>query len=37
VSIAKSIGRPKVEAVPEDAVDMAHAHAAAPVTQPVRA
>jgi PTS system fructose-specific IIC component len=37
VTIAKSIGRPKAEAVPEDAVDMAHAHNAAPVTQPVRA
>jgi fructose PTS system EIIBC or EIIC component len=37
VTIAKSIGRPKVEAVPEDAVDMAHAHNAAPVTQPARA
>jgi PTS system fructose-specific IIC component len=38
VTIAKSIGRPKAEAVPEDAVDMAHAHnAAAPVTQPARA
>src|ERR671932_541389 len=35
VTVAKSIGRPKAEAVPEDAVDMAHAHnAAAPVTQP---
>jgi fructose PTS system EIIBC or EIIC component len=37
VTIAKSIGRPKVEEVPEDAVDMAHAHNAAPVTQPARA
>src|SRR3712207_1017065 len=38
VTIAKSIGRPKAEAVPEDAVDMAHAHnAATPVTQPARA
>ena len=37
VTIAKSIGRPKAEAVPEDAVDMAHAHTAAPVTQPARA
>ena len=38
VTIAQSIGRPKAEAVPEDAVDMAHAHnAAAPVTQPARA
>jgi len=37
VTIAKSIGRPKAEDVPEDAVDMAHAHNAAPVTQPARA
>ncbi|ADB77386.1 PTS fructose transporter subunit IIABC [Geodermatophilus obscurus] len=37
VTIAKSIGRPKADAVPEDAVDMAHAHTAAPVTQPARA
>ncbi|WP_100499476.1 PTS fructose transporter subunit IIABC [Geodermatophilus chilensis] len=37
VTIAKSIGRPKAEAVPEDAVDMAHAHNATPVTQPARA
>jgi PTS system fructose-specific IIC component len=38
VTVAKSIGRPKAEAVPEDAVDMAHAHnAATPVTQPARA
>ena len=38
VTVAKSIGRPKAEAVPEDAVDMAHAHnAASPVTQPARA
>jgi PTS system fructose-specific IIC component len=37
VTVAKSIGRPKAEAVPEDAVDMAHAHNAAPVTQPARA
>ncbi|MGY1822400.1 PTS fructose transporter subunit IIABC [Geodermatophilus sp. SYSU D00079] len=37
VTIAKSIGRPKAEDVPEDAVDMAHAHAATPVTQPARA
>ncbi|SET87192.1 PTS fructose transporter subunit IIABC [Geodermatophilus poikilotrophus] len=37
VTIAKSIGRPKADAVPEDAVDMAHAHNAAPVTQPARA
>src|SRR3712207_4017927 len=36
-AVAKSIGRPKAEAVPEDAVDMAHAHSAAPVTQPARA
>jgi PTS system fructose-specific IIC component len=37
VTIAKSIGRPKADAVPEDAVDMTHAHTAAPVTQPARA
>jgi fructose PTS system EIIBC or EIIC component len=37
VTVAKSIGRPKAEVVPEDAVDMAHAHNVAPVTQPVRA
>jgi fructose PTS system EIIBC or EIIC component len=37
VTVAKSIGRPKAEVVPEDAVDMAHAHTAAPVTQPARA
>jgi fructose PTS system EIIBC or EIIC component len=37
VTIAKSIGRPKAEAVPEDAVDMAHAHNATPVTEPARA
>ncbi len=37
VTIAKSIGRPKADAVPEDAVDMAHTHNAAPVTQPARA
>jgi PTS system fructose-specific IIC component len=37
VTIAKSIGRPKADAVPEDAVDMAHAHNATPVTQPARA
>ncbi|WP_245177097.1 fructose-specific PTS transporter subunit EIIC [Geodermatophilus sp. DF01-2] len=38
VTVAKNIGRPRTEAVPEDAVDMAHAHnAAAPVTQPARA
>ncbi|HEX2074116.1 MAG TPA: fructose-specific PTS transporter subunit EIIC [Geodermatophilus sp.] len=38
VMIAKNIGRPKAEAVPEDAVDLQHAHApAATATQPVRA
>ncbi|NEK59836.1 PTS transporter subunit EIIA [Geodermatophilus sabuli] len=37
VTVAKSIGRPKGEDVPEDAVDLAHAHVAAPVTQPARA
>ncbi|MBB3085220.1 PTS fructose transporter subunit IIABC [Geodermatophilus sabuli] len=37
VTIAKSIGRPTTEDVPEDAVDMAHAHVATPVTQPARA
>ncbi|MGY1710024.1 fructose-specific PTS transporter subunit EIIC [Geodermatophilus sp. SYSU D00758] len=40
VTVAKSIGRPKADVVPEDAVDMAHAHAAgqpAPVAQPTRA
>jgi PTS system fructose-specific IIC component len=37
VTIAKSIGRPKADAVPEDAVDMAHAHNATSVTQPARA
>ncbi|WP_409328428.1 PTS fructose transporter subunit IIABC [Trujillonella humicola] len=39
VTLAKSIGRPKAEDVPEDAVDLTHAHAAvgtAPA-QPVRA
>ncbi|MCW2695898.1 MAG: system, fructose subfamily, subunit [Modestobacter sp.] len=30
VTIAKSIGRPKADAVPEDAVDLAHAHAVTP-------
>ena len=39
VVIAKSIGRPKVEELPEDAVDLGHAHVphAAPVTEPARA
>ncbi|MGY1691595.1 PTS fructose transporter subunit IIABC [Geodermatophilus sp. SYSU D01105] len=37
VIVAKSIGRKRAEAVPEDAVDLAHAHTAAPVTQPARA
>ncbi|SFQ01899.1 PTS system D-fructose-specific IIA component (F1P-forming), Frc family (TC 4.A.2.1.4)/PTS system D-fructose-specific IIB component (F1P-forming), Frc family (TC 4.A.2.1.4)/PTS system D-fructose-specific IIC component (F1P-forming), Frc family (TC 4.A.2.1.4) [Geodermatophilus dictyosporus] len=40
VTIAKSIGRTKADAVPEDAVDLAHAHAAAPastVSAPARA
>jgi fructose PTS system EIIBC or EIIC component len=35
VIVAKSIGRPKVEEVPEDAVDLAHAHA--PAHAPARA
>jgi PTS system fructose-specific IIC component len=39
VVIAKSIGRPKAEELPEDAVDLGHAHVphAAPVTEPARA
>ncbi len=37
VIIAKSIGRLKADAVPEDAVDMAHAHSATAVTQSARA
>ncbi|MGY1777853.1 fructose-specific PTS transporter subunit EIIC [Geodermatophilus sp. SYSU D00804] len=40
VVVAKNIGRPKAEAVPEDAVDLAHAHTAAPaatVDAPTRA
>jgi fructose PTS system EIIBC or EIIC component len=37
VTIAKSIGRSDAEDAPEDAVDLEHAHAAAPVTQPARA
>ncbi|MGY1795605.1 fructose-specific PTS transporter subunit EIIC [Geodermatophilus sp. SYSU D00525] len=37
VTIAKSIGRPKVEDVPEDAVDLAHAHTATTVSAPARA
>jgi fructose PTS system EIIBC or EIIC component len=39
VTVAKSIGRPKADAVPEDAVDLAHAHTAAPaapVSAPAR-
>ncbi|MGY1726036.1 fructose-specific PTS transporter subunit EIIC [Geodermatophilus sp. SYSU D01062] len=36
VTIAKSIGRPKAEAVPEDAVDLAHAHTATTVSAPAR-
>ena len=35
VTVAKSIGRPKADAVPEDAVDLAHAHTVAPA--PARA
>jgi fructose PTS system EIIBC or EIIC component len=35
VTVAKSIGRPKVEDVPEDAVDLVHAHT--PVHVPARA
>ena len=34
VTVAKSIGRPKVEEVPEDAVDLAHAHVPTHATQP---
>ncbi|SNS02892.1 PTS system D-fructose-specific IIA component (F1P-forming), Frc family /PTS system D-fructose-specific IIB component (F1P-forming), Frc family /PTS system D-fructose-specific IIC component (F1P-forming), Frc family [Geodermatophilus saharensis] len=40
VTVAKSIGRQKADAVPEDAVDLAHAHNAAPastVSAPARA
>ncbi len=38
VTVAKSIGRPKADVVPEDAVDLTHAHAATGVAaQPVRA
>ncbi|WP_369256354.1 PTS fructose transporter subunit IIABC [Geodermatophilus amargosae] len=37
VTIAKSFGRPKADAVPEDAVDLAHAHTVAPaVSAPAR-
>ncbi|MGY1811499.1 PTS fructose transporter subunit IIABC [Blastococcus sp. SYSU D00820] len=36
VTVAKSIGRPRADAVPEDAVDLAHAHTTAPATQPAR-
>jgi PTS system fructose-specific IIC component len=35
VTVAKSIGRPKAEDVPEDAVDLAHSHT--PVQAPARA
>jgi PTS system fructose-specific IIC component len=35
VTVAKSIGRPKVEDVPEDAVDLQHAHT--PTHAPARA
>ncbi|MGY1771476.1 PTS fructose transporter subunit IIABC [Blastococcus sp. SYSU D00813] len=39
VTVAKGIGRPKADVVPEDAVDLAHAHAATSTVpaQPVRA
>jgi fructose PTS system EIIBC or EIIC component len=37
VTIAKSIGRMKADAVPEDATDLAHAHAPAHQTQPASA
>ena len=37
VIIAKSIGRTQVEDVPEDAVDLVHAHVPAQVAQPARA
>jgi fructose PTS system EIIBC or EIIC component len=36
VTVAKSFGRPKADDVPEDAVDLAHAHSAAPAP-PARA
>ena len=34
VTVAKSIGRPKADDVPEDAVDLAHAHVPTHATQP---
>ncbi|WP_448615241.1 PTS fructose transporter subunit IIABC [Modestobacter sp. URMC 112] len=34
VTIAKSIGRPKADAVPEDATDLAHAHTPAATVRP---
>jgi PTS system fructose-specific IIC component len=34
VVVAKGIGRRPVEVVPEDAVDLEHAHSAAPIAQP---
>lgn len=37
VIVAKSIGRPKVEETPEDAVDLAHAHVPTPAGQPATA
>jgi PTS system fructose-specific IIC component len=37
VTAAKSIGRPTGEGVPEDAVDLIHAHVPASVNQPVQA
>jgi PTS system fructose-specific IIC component len=37
VTVAKSIGRPKTEEIPEDAVDLAHAHVPTHSTQPAPA
>ena len=37
VTVLKSISRPKAEEVPEDAVDLVHAHAPAHATQPTSA
>lgn len=37
VVVAKSIGRPKSEVAPEDAVDLAHAHVPTPAGQPATA
>lgn len=37
VVVAKSIGRPKAEATPEDAVDLAHAHIPSHAGQPATA